>query len=111
MTTANNSTSRPFKGSLAYRMIIGAMIGFMVISIFVFGVDYINPEWGKYWRIRPLIVTPLAGAMGGLCNYFIFQFHTRAGINKTEATIISALVFLVGLWMGVVAGLDGTMWD
>jgi hypothetical protein len=111
MTHANESTPQTFPGSLAIRMLIGAAIGFLAISFFVFGVDEVKPEWGQFWRIRPLIVTPLAGALGGLCNYFILQFHTRAGINKPVAMIISALVFLIGLWMGIVAGLDGTMWD
>lgn len=61
--------------------------------------------------IRPLLMVPFAGAMGGLCNYFIVGRHTTIGLNKTVAVIISLLVFLAGLWMGIVLGLDGTLWD
>lgn len=92
-------------------MLIGAAIGFIFISFFVFGVDQVNPAWGEYWRIRPLIVTPLAGAMGGLCTYFIMHFHKLAGVNKIVAIILSVFVFVISLWLGIVLGLDGTMWD
>lgn len=85
----------------------------MLISLFVFGVDQPDPAWGKYWMIRPLIITPLAGAMGGLCNYFIMNFHNTTGLNKIVAMIISVsvIVFVIGLWLGIVLGLDGTLWD
>jgi hypothetical protein len=61
--------------------------------------------------IRPLIIVPLAGAVGGLCNYFIVHFYSQFGVNKTIAVILSVVVFIIGLWLGTVLGLDGTMWD
>lgn len=96
--------------SLAKRMIIGAGIGLSVILIFVIPGDE-NPAWGKLWMIRPLIVVPFAGAIGGLCNHYILKFHFLLGVNKIVAMIVSAIVFVVGLWMGIVLGLAGTMWD
>lgn len=111
MTQTSNSTSPFSQASLTMRMIVGGAIGLAVISLFVFGVDQPNPEWGKYWMIRPLIITPLAGAMGGLCNYLLINFRSVIGVNKTVAVILSVMVFIIGLWMGVVLGLDGTMWD
>ena len=92
-------------------MLIGAMIGLMLISLFVFGVDDPKPEWGKFWMIKPLIITPLAGAMGGLFFYFMNYISSRGGINKTLAIILSIIVFIIGLWLGIVLGLNGTMWD
>ena len=59
------------QGLLAAPMLIGAGIGLLVISFFVFGVDNPDAEWGKLWRIRPLIVTPVAGAMGGAFYYLM----------------------------------------
>jgi hypothetical protein len=61
--------------------------------------------------LRPLLIVPLAGAMGGLCNYFAVHFHGMVGVNKTIAMILSVIVFVVGLWMGTVLGLDGTLWN
>src|SRR5690349_24821129 len=109
MTQTNNPTQLR-QSSLALRMIVGGVIGLLVISLFIFGFEP-NPEWGKYWRIRPLVITPLAGAMGGLCNYFIMSFYHQFRVNKIIAMVLSALVFVIGLWLGIVLGLDGTMWD
>jgi hypothetical protein len=111
MTQTNDSTSQPSQFSLAKRMMIGAGIGFALISFFVFGVDQPNPEWGKYWMIKPLIITPLAGAMCGLSNYIIMSYYHVVGLNRIVAMIVSAVVFLIGLWMGIVLGLNGTMWN
>lgn len=111
MTQTNNATSQPQQASLIKRMLAGAAIGLLLISLFLLSADEAAPEWGKLWMLRPLIIVPLAGAMGGLCNYFIMHFHRQAGINKPVAIIISIVVFIVGLWLGTVLGLDGTMWD
>src|SRR5687767_2162928 len=111
MTQPNNSPSQPLQVSLGKRMLAGAGIGLLVISFFLILAGEGDPAWGPLWRIRPLIMAPFAGAMGGLCNYYIFYFRSQAGINKIIATILSVLVFVIGLWMGIVLGLDGTLWD
>ncbi len=110
MTPTVNSTSQQ-PSSLAKRMIIGAAIGLLFISYFLISVDQPPASWGKFWMIQPLFMVPFAGAMGGLCNYFIMQYHERFGIHKVVAAIISVVVFLIGLWMGIVLGLNGTMWN
>lgn len=98
-------------GSLMKQMLIGAAIGLFLISIFLLGTGEPNPEWGKFWMIRPLVIVPLAGAMGGLCYYFLVHFHKLIGLNKTVAIILGAIILIVGLWLGTVLGLDGTHWD
>ncbi|HEY5822775.1 MAG TPA: potassium transporter KefB [Cyclobacteriaceae bacterium] len=111
MTQTGNSTSKIDQGSIAKRMLVGAAIGLALISFFLISLDEPHPEWGKFWMIRPLIIVPFAGAMGGLCNYFIVTFGHLVGLNKPMAIIISLFVCLVGLWIGVVLGLNGTMWN
>jgi hypothetical protein len=111
MTEQNNSTSQPHQFSISKRMVVGAGIGLILISLFLLSAGDPNPEWGKLWMIRPLLIVPLAGAMGGLCNYFIVHFHNEVGVNKTVAMVVSVLVFVIGLWLGIVLGLDGTMWN
>lgn len=91
-------------------MIIGAGIGVLAISFFLIPSES-KPEWGDYWMIRPLIVTPLAGAMGGLSHYLILNFHDLVGINRTVARILSIVIPIIGLYMGIILGLDTTMWD
>lgn len=109
--TPTNSSSQTIQPSLTMRMLVGAGIGLLLISMFLLSVDEADPAWGRFWMVRPLIIVPLAGATGGLCNYFIMKFHTLKGFSQILALIISLLVFLIGLWMGIVLGLDGTLRD
>jgi hypothetical protein len=111
MTQTNDSTPQPHPVSLSKRMLIGAGIGLSLISFFLISAGEPDPAWGKFWMIQPLVMVPFAGAIGGLCNYVIFQYRSLVGINKIVATILSILVFLFGLWMGIVLGLNGTMWN
>jgi len=112
MTQRNELQNQPIHtASIGKRMLVGAGIGLLLISLFLFSVDHPNPAWGKLWMIRPLIVVPLAGAMGGLCNYILVHFHNEFAVNKTIAVLLSVIVFIIGLWLGIVLGLDGTMWD
>ena len=111
MTQRNILTTQPNQPvSLAKPILLGAGIGLIVIAFFLFGADEPNPEWGKLWMIKPLIITPIAGAIGGAFYYFINR-RSSMGLNKTVALILSLIVFIVGLWMGVVLGLDGTLWN
>jgi hypothetical protein len=110
MPQVDNSNSQHKQDSLGERMVVGAGIGLLLISIFLIPTEA-NPAWGKFWMIRPLVITPLAGAMAGLCNYFIINFYDQVGINKTMATILSMVVSIVGLLLGLVLGMDGTLWD
>ena len=99
------------KKSLFTRMGIGALFGFGFISLFVFGADNVDPSWGKYWQIRPLIVTPLFGAIGSLAFYLRDIFPTKSVLSGTLILVASTIVFIMTIWVGLVLGLDGTMWD
>lgn len=111
MSQRNNLTTQPNQPvSLAKPVLIGAGIALILISFFVFGVDGPNPEWGKLWMIKPLIITPLAGAMGGAFYYFM-DYMSYRGLNKTVVIILSMIGFIIALWLGTVLGLNGTMWN
>jgi len=98
--------------SLVKPMLIGASIAFILICLFLFGDGDlpVNHEWPKYWWIRPLIVVPIAGATGGAFYYFMDQMTSR-GLNTSVAIILSLIVYIIGLWLGTVIGLDGTLWN
>ncbi len=93
------------------RMLIGYAIGMIVILYFVLSAN--APEvWGKYWMIQPLIVTPLAGAAGGFCFHFLdFNYGRNGGSARIIAHILGVIIFIIGLWMGTILGLHGTMWN
>ncbi len=96
--------------SLMKAMFIGAGIGLLIILLFV--TDSVTqPHWPNFWKIRPLIITPLAGAFGGGLAYLATKVLNRRGVNGVTANFISLLGFLIALWLGVVLGLDGTLWD
>lgn len=97
--------------SPAKSVVIGAVIGLILISLFVFEVDKPKAEWGNFWKVRPLIIEPIAGAIGGLFFYFMNYMGSKGAVNKTMAFVLGIVVFFMMLWLGIVAGLHNTMWN
>lgn len=97
--------------TMGRRMAQGAVVGLLFISFFVFGVDNPNPDWPKLWIVKPLIMVPLAGTLGGILYHFINPPRQQRGWRRIGANILGLLVFLIVLWVGTVLGLNGTMWD
>lgn len=91
--------------------IAGAILALILISIFVFTVPNPNPEWGQYWFIRPLIVTPFITSIGGVCFYIINTKKTKSKLLNLLLILSSFILFLFFLWIGTILGLDGTLWN
>ncbi len=99
-------------GLLTKRALIGAGIACALIAIFLSGVNNPKPEWSPYWMVRPMVIVPLAGATGGAVYYFLVDYlRYRSGAKKALAIVGSILIYIVGLWMGSVLGLAGTLWN
>lgn len=111
MTAKTNLSQSSVSALLIKRVLIGAAIGLVIILFFVLGVKNPLPEWGQYWMVRPLIITPLAGAAAGVCNHLLDYLRNQGGSKKIIANILMVLIYLIGLWMGTILGLDGTLWD
>jgi hypothetical protein len=110
--TMNTSTTQQIlPGSLAKRMLIGGGIALVLISAFLITAGKGDPSWPKSWMVRPLVITPLAGAMGGLCFHLLDRFRVQGGWRRIAANILGVLIYIVGLWLGAILGLDGTYWD
>ena len=99
--------------SLKKRMLIGAGIGLFLISLFLFGDGDLpaHPDWPKFWYIRPLIVVPVAAAMGAGFSTILDDLRHQGGWKQAFAILLSLIVFIVALWMGTVLGLVGTLWN
>jgi len=97
--------------SLVRNMLTGAIIGLMLIGFFLYNADAPDPEWPRFWIIRPLLLVPFAGAMGGLFYTFMEPWRNKNGWIKAAAYFLCLIVVLIGLFMGTVLGLDGTYWD
>lgn len=111
MTQKKIVTPNLYSTSLGKRMLIGALLGLIIISMFLISTGKADPAWGKLWMIRPLIVVPLAGSGAGLIDYLMDGVRSQGGRNKIFAMIFVVIVYIFALWLGVVLGLDGTLWD
>ncbi|OUJ74063.1 potassium transporter KefB [Hymenobacter crusticola] len=109
---APNQFQQPLHAaSLGKRALQGAAIALVLIAVFLLNAGAPDPRWPKFWMIRPLLVVPAAGAVGGIFYYFMDYLRYQGGWKKAVAILASLLVYLVGLWVGTVLGLVGTMWD
>ncbi len=108
----NNTSSAPVHpASMVKRMLQGAAIALVPITLLLLSVDEPNPAWPEYWMVRPLIVVPIAGAMGGLFYYLMDHLRYEGGWKKVLAILLSVIVYCFILWIGTILGLDGTLWD
>lgn len=106
----NISSSASNKG-LAKRLLLGGIIGLVLISLFLFSADDADPSWNKLWFIKPLIITPIAAAMGGGIHFYVDKIFSSNNWSKVLAFMLGTLGFVVALWLGTVLGLDGTYWN
>ncbi|MES2617195.1 MAG: potassium transporter KefB [Bacteroidota bacterium] len=112
MSNNNPLTTTPIhRASLTKRMIQGGLIALLLISIFLLGARNPNPAWPKFWQIKPLLIVPLAGAMGGVFYYFMDHLRYHNDWRKPLAYIVSFIGYFIALWLGTVLGLNGTMWN
>lgn len=107
MTKTENSRTGLLKTAAG-----GWLTGLCLIALFVFSVQDPNPEWGNYWRVRPLLLTPLVAGMGAMAAYFVYRKGVAGSAGlKILFTVLAAGAFLFSLWIGIILGLDGTLWD
>ncbi|MBE99400.1 potassium transporter KefB [Flavobacterium coralii] len=92
-------------------ILAGGTIALAVIALFVFSVNTSNPEWGNYWKVKPLLLTPFIGAFGGMVMYYCTRLAAYMQINKVAGFLLSIPVYVVILWIGIVLGLNGTLWN
>ena len=113
MTPTENKTAEPVlpAASLGKRMMLGAGIALILISIFLYSSGEPNPGWSKIWMLKPLLIVPVAGAMGGAFSFYLDHMRFQSGWMKAFLFIASVMGYIITLWLGTVLGLDGTLWD
>jgi hypothetical protein len=112
MTQRNELQNQPIHAASAgKRMLQGAGIALILIIVFLLSAGEPDPSWPKLWMIKPLIIVPLAGALGGVFYYNMDPLRSQGGWRTALAYILSLVVYIVVLWLGTVLGLNGTMWD
>jgi hypothetical protein len=63
---------------LIKRMLLGAVIGFILIAAFLLSAGEGKLEWGNYWLIKPILMVPFADSIGGAFSY-LTTLHLRHG--------------------------------
>lgn len=112
MTLTNPITTTPInKKKLTICLILGYLIGLGIISSFVFTVNTPDPAWGQNWWMRPLVITPLATACGSLAFFLVDFVKPQNIFGKIICYLLSSFAFVISLWLGIVLGLDGTLWN
>lgn len=84
MTRKNNT-------ALYRSILIGAAIAFALIALFLLPIRDPNPEWGKFWMVKPFVIVPLAGATGGL---FIITLRNLDHKKVGKKVLLWHLAFL-----------------
>lgn len=97
--------------SLLKHMFIGAFTALVLMLLLILSVEQPDPAWSKYWMIRPIVVIFMAGAAGGFFYSVMKPFRMRPGWKGFLAKFICLFVYIVGIWMGSILGLDGTLWN
>jgi hypothetical protein len=112
MTQQNELHNQPIHpASVGKRMLQGAGIALILILFFLAGAGEPDPSWPKLWMIKPLLMVPAAGVLGGVFYYNMDHLRLQGGWREAFAIVLSLLVYLLVLWLGTVLGLNGTMWD
>jgi len=113
MTQSNLSATQPLHtATIGKSALRGAAIAYVLITLFLLvpGVAT-NPAWPTFWTMRPLLIVPLAGALGGICYHFLKPVREQGGWKKIAANVVGLVVYIIALWLGTVLGLAGTLWD
>ncbi|MDB5157816.1 MAG: potassium transporter KefB [Mucilaginibacter sp.] len=109
---AKQLTVRPFiTAALGKRMLAGAVIGLVVIAFFVIAAGKGNPAWGDYWRVKPLLLTPLLGIVTGACYDATEPLRRLQGWLGKLFFVLSFAGYFIGLWLALVLRLAGTLWN
>lgn len=100
-----------FTPNLGKRMLLGGIIGLVPISFFVISAGKGNPAWGEYWRIKPSLLSPILGALVGLCYDVTQPLRDMKGWAGRVFLVLSFVGYGVGIFISLVLGMNGTMWD
>jgi hypothetical protein len=112
MPQRNELQNQPIHAaSVGKRMLQGAGIAFIPIIVLHLSAGSPDPSWPMLWLIKPFIIAPLAGALGGVFYYNMDHLRYLGGWRKALAEILSLLVYLIVLWLGTILGFSGTWWD
>ncbi|MBK9291098.1 MAG: potassium transporter KefB [Bacteroidetes bacterium] len=111
MTTFKQRIQTLQPKSIFRHLVAGWAIGMVVVSFFILTADSPHPEWGAFWMVRPLILTPLISATGMLAFFLRSLAEPKSKIGNTLLFFSGLMLYPIALRVGIVLGFDGTMWN
>jgi hypothetical protein len=111
MTTITTSKKSFFTPALGKRILLAAGIGLALIGFFLIAAGKGDTAWGDYWRVKPLLLTPCLGAIVGLCYDVTQPLRQLKGWLGRVFFGLSLIGYAIGLWLGLVLGMAGTLWN
>ncbi|MDQ3278859.1 MAG: potassium transporter KefB [Bacteroidota bacterium] len=105
----NRFLSIVFSRTSFKRAFQGAGLGILLLLIFLSLVGAINDG---SWVFLAMLTVAIAGACGGAFYHLVSQVPIERGWKRSLANLVCLLVYLVGLWMGLVYALSLVgLWD
>ena len=118
MNAQNELQHRFHNKPLGKFVLQGAGIALLLVSIFlaiifpIGGVLVGKTFWQGVGQFLPLVTVTAGGALGGMIYYQVVQRRHRGGSKKVLLTIFSILLYIVLLWLSLIAGFSATgQWD
>ncbi len=109
MTRQSELLQLIFTRTLWKRALAGAGIGLLMVLILLTIVGAINDG---SWIFVPMLTVAISGACGGAFYHVVSVLRIEEGWKRVLAYALSAVVFLIGLWLGLVYGLSLVgLWD
>jgi hypothetical protein len=118
MTKQNEIHHSLDNNSFGKRALQGASIAAVLVIVFlsfifpIGGVLNGKNFWQSLWQFFPLVTVTVGGALGGMFYYLIVKAWYPGGWKKIVATVLGILVYVLLLWLSLVAGFSATgLWD
>ncbi len=103
--------AKNYKRSFVKILMLGFTLGLFIATLFIYSVPFPKFSWGPNWMVKPLILVSLISAIGSIPFYYANQYDAPHPKNKILTYILSAVVLIICIWIGVVLGFKGTLWD
>ena len=111
MSDSNYTVETPkHRNALIQKSIVGCAIALLAIAVMIIPIQNPDASWGTFWMVKPFLMVTLAGVLGGMI-YHLITIRFQNGWKKPIGIVLGLLVYIFGLWIGAILGLDGTLWN
>ena len=100
-----------YKRSFIKIVLLGFALGLFIASMLIHNVSFPKLSWGPNWYIKPMLVLSFVASIGSIPFYFANQYEASNHSKKILAYLGATLFLLFFIWIGIILGFDGTIWN